>query len=118
MANYLYKLILFSCLVAAIYPQTTTPLVQYVSNDPYNKQRSTSGSKEGGLILYVQGSGFKALSSQVMIGVTPCGGAGLVTKTRIVCEVPPLPIGIYNVTVLVPGPFGMQISECAVEDSC
>ena len=45
-----------------------------------------------------------------MIGTTPCEGGSIITKTRIVCEVPPLPIGTYDVTVIVPGDDGNLLS--------
>jgi hypothetical protein len=97
-------------------------VVKYVTHDPNTNHRNAYGSFEGGLKLYVLGANFKALSSQVMIGTKACiqdKGDALITATKIVCEVPKMPIGVYDVKVIVPSTSGNLISTCeAGADSC
>jgi len=114
----LQKLFFFvaSCYLALLKgAYANAPVVKYVTHDPNTNHRVAYGSKEGGLKLYVLGSNFKALSSQVMIGTHACiqdKGDVLITATKIVCEVPKIPIGVYDVKVIVPGASGNQISTC------
>jgi len=56
-----------------------------------------------------------------MIGTVNCpeiAGRAFVSKTKILCEVPPLPIGTYPVTVLISGTTTTVTSVCAGTDWC
>merc|ERR1712187_596892 len=114
---------IITCLIISILHLTnaSTPVIEYVSNDPYKLTRDATGSTQGGLTLYLHGSGFKTITSQVMIGLTACNqeaGDVMVTKTKIVCTVPKIAVGVYDVKVIVPATSGTVIAQCKYKNHC
>lgn len=56
-----------------------------------------------------------------MIGTHACiqdKGDVLITKTKIVCEVPKIAVGVYEVKVIIPSSGGTVIASCKHNNQC